>query len=79
MFPDLATLGRWLLWLGLALAVVGGGLWLAGRAGWPLGRLPGDLRFESGNLSCLLPLGTSILFSLILTLLLNVLLRWLGK
>jgi len=77
--PDLSTIGRWVLLFGLAVALIGAGLWLAGRVGLPLGRLPGDLRFGSGSWSCFVPLGTSIVLSLALTLLLNLLARWLGK
>ena len=79
MPPDLSTIGRWVVVLGLGLAVVGGLLWLAGRWGLPLGRLPGDLHFGSGSWSCFVPLGTTILLSLLLTVLLNLLIRWLGK
>ncbi len=79
MPPDLSTIGRWVLVFGLGLALVGGLLWVAGRAGLPLGRLPGDLRFGSGSWSCFVPLGTSILISLALTVLLNLIVRWLGK
>ena len=50
-------------------------VWLLGRSGIALGRLPGDLRFSFGGASCFLPLATSLLLSLILTLLLNLILR----
>jgi hypothetical protein len=79
MPPDLTSLGRWILIFGLVLAAIGGAIWFAGRLGMPLGRLPGDLRFGSGSWSCFVPLGTSILVSLLLTVLLNLLVRWLGK
>lgn len=36
-----------------------------------LGRLPGDLSFRSGNLTVHLPLATSILLSIVLTVLLH--------
>jgi len=77
--PDLSTIGRWVLVFGLALALIGGLIWLAGRLALPLGRLPGDLHFGSGSWSCFVPLGTSILLSLLLTVLLNLVVRWLGK
>jgi hypothetical protein len=79
MTPDASGLGRWLVVIGLTLAAIGGLVWLAGRSGLPLGRLPGDIRFGSGNLSCFVPLGTTLLLSLILTVLLNLVIRWLGK
>jgi hypothetical protein len=76
---DPSTVGRWILIFGLILAGVGGLLWLAGRSGLPLGRLAGDFRFEIGGVTCFFPLATSILISLILTILLNVVARWLAK
>ncbi len=79
MPPDLTTLGRWILAIGLAVAGIGALLWLAGRVGLPIGRIPGDLHLASGSWSCFIPLGTSILLSLVLTVLLNLFVRWLGR
>lgn len=75
--PDLNTLARWIIIAGLSLAAVGGLLWLLGRSGLPLGRLPGDIRFQRGNFTCFMPIATSLLLSLVLTLILNLLARWL--
>ena len=62
-----------LIVVGLVLAALGG-LWLLlGRAG--LGRLPGDFVFEWENVKVYIPLATSIVLSLVLTLLLNLWLR----
>lgn len=72
-------IGKWILVLGLGITAVGAVVWLAGRLGLPLGRLPGDLRFETGGVTCFVPLATSILLSLVLTLILNVILRRAGK
>lgn len=85
--PDLSTIGRWLLIFGLIVAAAGGALWLADRLGFPLpaprsdagGRLPGDLRFERQGFSCFLPLASSILISLLLTLAINLISRWLSR
>ena len=67
-------IGRLLIVGGLVLAVVGVVLVLAPNIPF-LGRLPGDIRFESENVKVFVPLGTMLLVSLILTLLLNVLNR----
>jgi hypothetical protein len=72
---DTTTLGKWIIVVGLGLALLGGAIWLVGRLGLPLGRLPGDLRLEGKGFSLYFPLATSILISLGLTLLLNVLAR----
>jgi hypothetical protein len=77
--PDLSTIGRWLVIGGLALAAIGGLVIVAARAGLPLGRLPGDIRFQSGNVTVFIPLVTMILVSVVLTILVNVFLRILGK
>jgi hypothetical protein len=71
---DLSDLGRTLLLLGAVLVAVGLLLTLAGRVPM-LGRLPGDLVIERGGLSCAIPIATSILLSLLLTIVLNVLAR----
>jgi hypothetical protein len=61
-------LGRLLIGLGLVLLVAGGLLLLLGRAGLPLGRLPGDISYRGRNLSVYFPLGTSVLVSVLLSL-----------
>lgn len=59
---------RWLITLGIVL-VAAGLLWpLLQKLG--LGRLPGDIVLERGNFRLYLPLGTSILISVVLSLLL---------
>ena len=70
----LDALGRMLLILGLVVAGLGGLLLLAGQVPW-LGRLPGDLSFGRGNVQVYIPLATSLLVSLVLTLVLNLLAR----
>lgn len=77
--PDLGTAGRWLLIFGIILATAGGLLWLADRLGFPLGRLPGDIRIEREGFSCFLPLVSSILISVLLTLAVNLIARWIAK
>lgn len=70
------SLGRWLMLAGAALLALGGALWLAGRFGLPLGRLPGDWRWEWGQVTVYVPLATSLIVSVILTILLNLAARW---
>jgi len=60
-------LGKALLGLGLLLAAIGAVLLLAGRFGLPLGRLPGDIAYKSKNISVFIPIGTSILISIVLS------------
>jgi hypothetical protein len=76
---DLSTLGRAITILGLVLVLAGGLLWLAGRSGLPLGRLPGDLRLEGERVSCYAPIATMILLSILLTVVLNLVIRLLNR
>ena len=76
---DLSSLGKWVALAGLLLVVVGGALWLLGRTGLPLGRLPGDLRIETDNVSCYFPIVTMILLSIVLTIVLNIIVRLLNR
>ncbi|NWG05949.1 MAG: DUF2905 domain-containing protein [Chloroflexi bacterium] len=73
------TLARYLMIGGVILFLVGGGLYLAARFGLPLGRLPGDIRIEGENGSFYFPITTSILISVVLTIVLNVIARLLKK
>jgi hypothetical protein len=68
-------LGRTLFVAGLLLAAVGLLLLLAPRVPF-LGRLPGDLSYQRGNLRLYVPLTTCIILSLLLTLLLTLLSRF---
>jgi Protein of unknown function (DUF2905) len=72
----MADLGKTLLGFGLLPVVLGGILLIASRYGWPLGRLPGDIFWRGKNVSVFLPLGTSILISVLLSLLLYLVSRF---
>lgn len=71
------NLGRLLLILGGIIALLGLLLILGSSVPFlrPLGRLPGDIRFTVGNVTCFFPIVTSILLSIIVTIVLNILLR----
>ena len=67
---DLGQLGRVILIGGVALVVVGLVLVALGRL-VPGGRLPGDLVLTRGPVTCFVPLATSLLLSVLLTILFN--------
>jgi hypothetical protein len=76
---DMAAFGKLLLWLALGLALVGiaaiaGERWGLGRL--PLGRLPGDLRFERHGVRVWIPLASSILVSVVLSALAYLVRTW---
>jgi hypothetical protein len=75
---DLETIGKVVVGIGAALVVVGGIVWLLGKVPF-VGRLPGDIRIERPGFSCFVPLASSILLSIVLTILLNVIGRLLSR
>lgn len=73
------TISRYLMLGGIIIFLIGGGIYLATKFGIPLGRLPGDIRIEGENGSFYFPLTSSILVSIVLSILLNVISRLLKK
>jgi hypothetical protein len=73
------TISRYLMFAGIALFLIGGGMYLAAKFGIPLGRLPGDIRIEGENGSFYFPITSSILVSVILTIIINLARRFLNK
>ena len=67
--------GRLLLVMGLVLAGLGCLLMLGPRLPFRIGRLPLDFHYQRDNFSFYFPLGTSIVLSLLLTLVLSLLNR----
>ena len=65
----MSELGRALIVLGVVIAVLGLALVFFDRVPW-IGRLPGDIHVQRGNWTFYFPLGTSILLSIFLTLVL---------
>ena len=68
-------LGLLLVGLGALLAVIGLLIYWGGFS-W-FGRLPGDIRYESESTRVFVPIASMILISILLTLLLNVVRRFL--
>jgi DUF2905 family protein len=73
------NIARFLVIGGIVLILIGGGVYLAAKFGIPFGRLPGDIRIEGKNGSYYFPIVTSIAFSLVLTVLLNIIIRLFRK
>ena len=76
---SLEPVARFLMIAGITLFVVGGLIYLASRLGINLFHLPGDIRLQSGNMACIVPLASSILLSILLTVILNLVVRILNK
>jgi hypothetical protein len=72
----MASAGRLMMLVGLAVAVAGAAVWALGRAGFR--GLPGDIRYENGNFRLYLPVVTCVVVSVVLTALMW-LWQWLGR
>jgi hypothetical protein len=68
MVPGPQQIGKWLILLGIAIALLGALVVILGRAG--LFRLPGDLEFGSKNLRIYLPIASCVVISIVLTVIL---------
>jgi ABC-type tungstate transport system substrate-binding protein len=77
------TIGRWLIGVGLVVAAVGVILLVAGNIPFlrRLGQLPGDINYESPDkrVRIWIPIVSSLLVSLVLTLILNLIAWLMGK
>jgi phosphotransferase system glucose/maltose/N-acetylglucosamine-specific IIC component len=76
--PSLETLGRWILIFGVAVVVVGGLIWALGKF-TRIQDLPGTLKFEFSGVTCIVPILASIVISILLTVVLNLVIRGLNR
>jgi hypothetical protein len=74
---DFGTIGKILLIAGAGIALLGALIWLLSGSGL-FGRLPGDIRIERPGFTCMFPLASMILLSIVLTVVFNIILR-IGK
>lgn len=71
---EFSSLGKFLIILGVLIIALGIFLTFIPKIPY-LGKLPGDFYIKKGNFTFYFPLATSILISIILTLILNLLFR----
>jgi hypothetical protein len=71
----MGDVGRTLMLLGGVMFIVGALISLSGRVPW-LGNLPGDVVVKRDNFTLIAPLGSMLVISLLLTLVLNLILRF---
>jgi hypothetical protein len=78
---DLDSIGRILLVVGVGAAAFGGILMVLSRVPGlnQLFNLPGDIRIDTGNFSCVFPIVSMILISVVLTVIANVIIRLLNR
>jgi hypothetical protein len=75
----MTQLAKILILLGVALILAGGVVYLIARANINLNRLPGNFYYQGENFSIYIPCAASILISIILTILLNIIVRMMNK
>jgi hypothetical protein len=71
-------LGKLLVIFGAMLAVAGIAVMLLARWHIPLGRLPGDFLYRGKHTTVYFPLVTSLIVSVVVSILLYAVSRWLG-
>ena len=68
-------MGKWIIYLGIALVVIGAMFHYAPwTIGW-FGKLPGDIRIETGRTRVFIPLTSMIVVSVVLTIVVHLLRR----
>ncbi len=72
----MSEVGKFLVFAGVILVVLGLLLTFAEKLPLGLGKLPGDITIKRDNFTFYFPLATSILLSILLTLILNLILTW---
>ena len=63
-------IGKLLVFVGLAIVVVGALMWSGVGKGW-FGQLPGDINYSKGNFNFHFPIVTCIILSILLTVILR--------
>jgi hypothetical protein len=61
-------MGKWLIFFGILFIIAGIAIHFGFRASW-LGNLPGDISIKSGNTRIYIPLASSIVISILLSIL----------
>ena len=74
-----SNFGKWFVYAGIGLIVIGLLIWLGSKLGIAFGKLPGDIHVQKEKFSFYFPIVTSILVSVILTLLINLIFWFLKK
>jgi len=76
---DASNIARIFVYVGLALAGLGLLIGVLARLRIPLFQLPGDIKIQGQAVTCFIPLATMIVLSVVLTVVVNLVLRALNK
>jgi hypothetical protein len=74
----ISNFGKWFIYAGVGLIVIGLLIWLGSKMGIAFGKLPGDVQVQKEKFSFYFPIVTSLIVSLVLTIVIN-LIFWLLK
>ena len=69
-------IGKLLVITGIILVFIGVIFLVISKLGLPLGNLPGDMTYHRKNMTVYVPIGTMILISVVLSVILNIFTRW---
>jgi len=78
LMNTLESIGKMVALLGVVLACTGGLIWLAAKIPG-LEKLPGTIKITGSGFTCLIPLLALIVLSLLLTFVLNVIVRLINR
>jgi uncharacterized protein HemY len=76
---DSSNFGKWFIYAGIGLVVIGLLIWLGAKLGISFGKLPGDVHVQKEKFSFYFPIMTSIIVSVVLTLIINLIFWFLRK
>jgi hypothetical protein len=76
---DLSLAARIVALLGFVLLIIAGVLLVIDRLDLPLGDLPGDIKVERKNFTCAVPIVSSLIISILLTVIFNLVLYLLKR
>ncbi|MDR3575482.1 MAG: DUF2905 domain-containing protein [Anaerolineaceae bacterium] len=75
---NFALIGRWMLIAGIAIAVIGGIIWLLSRIPG-INQIPGTIKIQGSGFTCFIPILASIVISILLTIVLNLIARLINR
>ena len=75
---DGSAIGKWIIFFGLGISLLGVLIWGSSKLGLPIGRFPGDMRIAREKFALYFPLVTTLVLSLFLTVIINLVI-WLFR
>lgn len=68
-------IAKYFIYFGIIFLLIGSFVYFTGKLGINFGKLPGDIVVQKNNFTFYFPLATSILISIVLTIILNLIFR----